>query len=105
MAKTSKKKKASKSKNQNEIQSLPVTLPFTEITTTKSIHDKTINYCFLSKTDNYIILSSATYFSILDPNNFQILSKSVMDSQILFIVELSNNRILLLSARMIFIYE
>ena len=105
MAKKSKNKKISKSKNQNEIQSLPVTLPFKKITTSKSIHDKTINHCFLSKTNNYIILNSVSYFSILDPKNFKVLSKSDIDSQILFIIELSNNRILLANARMIFIFE
>ena len=105
MAKKSKNKKISKSKKQNGNQSLPVTLPFKKITTSKSIHDKTINHCFLSKTNNYIILDSVSYFSILDPINFKVLSKAVIDSKILFIIELSNNRILLANARMIFIYE
>ena len=103
MAKKSKKKNISKFKNQN--QNLPVTLPFKKITTSKSIHDTTINHCFLSKTNNYIILNSASYLSILDPINFKVLSKTVMDSQILFIIELSNNRILLSNAWTIFIYE
>ena len=103
MAKKSKKKNISKFKNQN--QNLPVTLPFKKITTSKSIHDTTINHCFLSKTNNYIILNSASYLSILDPINFKVLSKAVMDSQILFIIELSNNRILLSNAYTIFIYE
>ena len=103
MAKKSKKKNISKFKNQN--QNLPVTLPFKKITTSKSIHDTTINHCFLSKTNNYIILNSASYLSILDPINFKVLSKTVMDSQILFIIELSNNRILLSNAYTIFIYE
>lgn len=105
MAKKSKNKKISKSKKQNGNQSLPVTLPFKKITTSKSIHDKTINHCFLSKTNNYIILDSVSYFSILDPINFKVLSKAVIDSKILFIIELSNNRILLANVRMIFIYE
>ena len=105
MAKKLKNKKISKSKKQNGNQSLPVTLPFKKITTSKSIHDKTINHCFLSKTNNYIILDSVSYFSILDPINFKVLSKTVIDSKILFIIELSNNRILLANARMIFIYE
>ena len=105
MAKKSKNKKISKSKKQNGNQSLPVALPFKKITTSKSIHDKTINHCFLSKTNNYIILDSVSYFSILDPINFKVLSKAVIDSKILFIIELSNNRILLANARMIFIYE
>ena len=103
MAKKSKKKNISKFKNQN--QNLPVTLPFKKITTSKSIHDTTINHCFLSKTNNYIILNSASYLSILDPINFKVLSKTVMDSKILFIIELSNNRILLSNAWTIFIYE
>ena len=105
MTKKPKNKKISKSKKQNGNQSLPVTLPFKKITTSKSIHDKTINHCFLSKTNNYIILDSVSYFSILDPINFKVLSKAVIDSKILFIIELSNNRILLANARMIFIYE
>ena len=105
MVKKSKNKKISKSKKQNGNQSLPVTLPLKKITTSKSIHDKTINHCFLSKTNNYIILDSVSYFSILDPINFKVLSKAVIDSKILFIIELSNNRILLANARMIFIYE
>ena len=103
MAKKSKKKNISKFKNQN--QNLPVTLPFKKIITSKSIHDTTINHCFLSKTNNYIILNSASYLSILDPINFKVLSKTVMDSKILFIIELSNNRILLSNAWTIFIYE
>ena len=105
MAKKSKKKNISKFKNQNQNQNLPVTLPFKKITTSKSIHDTTINHCFLSKTNNYIILNSASYLSILDPINFKVLSKTVMDSKILFIIELSNNRILLSNAWTIFIYE
>ena len=105
MTKKSKKKNNSKSNNKNEIQTLPVTLPFKKISTIKSIHDKTINFCFLSKTNNYIILNSTTCFSILDPNNFQVLSKNIMDSQILYVIELTNNRILLLSAKMMFVYE
>ena len=105
MTKKSKKKNNSKSNNKNEIQTLPVILPFKKISTIKSIHDKTINFCFLSKTNNYIILNSTTCFSILDPNNFQVLSKNIMDSQILYVIELTNNRILLLSAKMMFVYE
>ena len=100
-----KAKKSKKSRNQSENQNLPISLPFNKISVIKSIHDKTLNFCFLSKTNNYIITCSASYLSLLDNNNFNVLSKSKMYDPMLFLIELSNNRILAANASLIYIFE
>ena len=100
-----KAKKSKKSRNQSENQNLPISLPFNKISVIKSIHDTTLNFCFLSKTNNYIITCSASYLSLLDKNNFNVLSKSKMYDPMLFLIELSNNRILATNAKLIYIFE
>ena len=93
--------KTEKENNQN----IPISLPFNKISIIKSIHDKTLNFLLLSKTNNYIIACSASYLSLLDKNNFNVLSKYKMYDPMLFLIELNNNRILLSNAKMIFIFD
>ena len=100
-----KAKKSKKSRNQSENQNFPISLPFNKISVIKSIHDKTLNFCFLSRTNNFIITCSASYLSLLDKNNFNVLSKSKMYDPMLFLIELSNNRILAANASLIYIFE
>ena len=93
--------KTEKENNQN----IPISLPFNKISIIKSIHDKTLNFLLLSKTNNYIIACSASYLSLLDKNNFNVLSKYKMYDPMLFLIELNNNRILLSNAKMIFVFD
>ena len=105
MAKKTKRNKKSEEKNKQENQTIPITLPFNKISLIKSIHNTTLNFCFLSKTNNYIIICSSSYLTLLDKNNFNVLSKYKMYEPILFLIELSNNRILLSNAKLIYLFE
>ena len=100
-----KRNKNPKEKKQITNQVIPSFLPFKKITPIKSIHETTLNFCLLSSTNKYIIACSSSYLALLDINNFKILSKQKMDSPILYLIELSNKRILLSNAKMIFYYE
>ena len=97
------KNKQTKKQKENEV--IPAALPFKKVTVQKSIHSTTLNFCFLSKTNNYIITCSSSYLSLLDINNFNVLSKYKMYEPILFLIELTNNRILLCNAKLIYIFE
>ena len=106
MVKKTKRNKKPQNKTEKENnQNIPISLPFNKISTIKSIHDKTLNFLLLSKTNKYIIVSSASYLSLLDKNNFNVLSKYKMYDPILFLIELNNNRIILSNAKMIFVFE
>ena len=106
MVKKTKRAKKSQTKTEKENnQNIAISLPFNKISTIKSIHDKTLNYLLLSKTNKYIIVCSASYLSLLDKNNFNVLSKYKMYDPILFLIELNNNRIILSNAKMIFVFE
>ena len=106
MVKKTKKGKKHQNKTEKEKnQNIPISLPFNKISTMKSIHDKTLNFLMLSRTNKYIIVCSASYLSLLDKNNFNVLSKYKMYDPILFLIELNNNRIILSNAKMIFIFD
>ena len=93
--------KTEKENNKN----IPISLPFNKISTMKSIHDKALNFLMLSKTNKYIIVCSASYLSLLDKNNFSVLSKYKMYDPMLFLIELNNNRIILSNAKLLFVFE
>ena len=106
MVKKAKKGKKPQTKTEKEKNhNIPISLPFNKISTMKSIHDKTLNFLLLSKTNKYIIICSASYLSLLDKNNFSVLSKYKMYDPILFLIELNNNQIILSNAKMIFVFE
>ena len=105
MGKKIKKGKNQQSKKDKENEVIPAALQFKKVSVQKSIHSTTLNFCFLSKTNNYIITCSSSYLSLLDINNFNVLSKYKMYEPILFLIELTNNRILLCNAKLIYIFE
>ena len=106
MVKKTKKGKKPQNKTEKEKnQNIPISLPFNKISTMKSIHDKTLNFLMLSRTNKYIIVCSASYLSLLDKNNFSVLSKYKMYDPILFLIELNNNRIVLSNAKLLFVFE
>lgn len=106
MVKKTKKGKKHQTKTEKEKnQNIPISLPFNKISTIKSIHDKTLNFLILSRTNKYIIVCSASYLSLLDKNNFSVLSKYKMYDPILFLIELNNNRIILSNAKLLFVFE
>ena len=106
MVKKTKKGKKPQTKTEKEKnQNIPISLPFNKISTMKSIHDKTLNFLILSRTNKYIIVCSASYLSLLDKNNFSVLSKYKMYDPILFLIELNNNRIILSNAKLLFVFE
>lgn len=106
MVKKTKRNKKPQNKTEKENnQNIPISLPFNKISTIKSIHDKTLTFLLLSKTNKYIIACSASYLSLLDKNNFNVLSKYKIYDPILFLIELNNNRIILSNAKMIFVFE
>ena len=97
-----KKKKNEKDKDKNEN---PIFLPYNKITSIKSSHQQTLNFCFISKTNNYIITCSSTCILLLDKNTFKELTKYNMTRVPQNLIELSDNRILCVNRVEIFIFE
>ena len=100
------KNKKSKNEKDKDKEKNPIILTYNKITPIKSSHQQTLNFCFLSKTKNYIITCSSTCLLLLDPKTFIELSKYNMTRVPHYLIELSdNNKIICINPVETFIFE
>ena len=100
------KNKKSKNEKDKDKEKNPIILTYNKITPIKSSHQQTLNFCFLSKTKNYIITCSSTCLLLLDPKTFIELSKCNMTRVPHYLIELSdNNKIICINPVETFIFE
>lgn len=111
MAKKAKKTKIKKSSKKdtdnkkNENQKIPVVFPFKNVKVTKSPHQSTLNYFFLSSSKKYIITCDHSLLLFLNPKDFSILAKHQYSTSIISLIELSDNKLLILDFYQFYIYE
>ena len=108
MVKKVKNKKTSEKETdnkKNESLKIPVVFPYKEIKIIKSPHQKSLNNCFLSSTKKYIITYDQSLLLFMNPKDFKILSKYPYSPSIISLIELSDNKLLILDFYQFYIYE
>ena len=111
MVKKAKNKKSSEKKTDDKKNEslktpvVPVVFPYKEIKVIKSPHQKSLTNCFLSSTKKYIITCDHSFLLFLHPKNLNILSKYPYSPSIISLMELSDNKLLILDFYQFYIYE
>ena len=108
MVKKVKNKKTSEKETyhkKNESLKIPVVFPYKEIKIIKSPHQKSLNNCFLSSTKKYIITYDQSLLLFMNPKDFKILSKYPYSPSIISLIELSDDKLLILDFYQFYIYE
>jgi hypothetical protein len=111
-AKKDKNKKSSvkeidnkKNESKEIVVKTPVVFPYKEIKVIKSPLQKSLNYCFLSSSKKYIITCDHSLLLFLNPKDFNVLSKHLYSTSIISLMELSDNKLLILDFYQFYIYE
>lgn len=108
MVKKVKNKKTSEKETyhkKNESLKIPVVFPYKEIKIIKSPHQKSLNNYFLSSTKKYIITYDQSLLLFMNPKDFKILTKYPYSPSIISLIELSDNKLLILDFYQFYIYE
>lgn len=103
--KTKDPKKSNNKSDKNKKEENSVLLKYNKITNINSFHTQNLIFCFLSITKKYIVTCSASYLLLLDPKNFQVLSKYKMTKPPNYLIELENQKILCVDTTQIFLFK